>query len=139
MAARLVPSQCILSLFYTVFNFSTAIVDRDYLFRFKVRVGHNKSHTREDITNMPFDFADNPSGLIPFFHLVLKLDHLHLHSVLWGATGGALQVRQDDPLQAIVAGKTDEIGDPLLFAELIQAWTGKCSIAPEPKLLEPRP
>jgi hypothetical protein len=48
-------------------------------------------------------------------------------------------VRQDDPLQAVVAGKTDEVSDPLRFAELIEVWTGKCSIPPEPKLLEPSP
>jgi hypothetical protein len=44
---RLVPSQGVLPLFYPVFNSSPTIVDRDYLFRFKIRVGHNKSDTRE--------------------------------------------------------------------------------------------
>ena len=39
------------------------------------------------------------------------------------------------PLQAIVAGKPDEVSDPLLFAELVQVRTGKGRIPPEPKLL----
>jgi hypothetical protein len=58
---------------------------------------------------------------------------------LGGATDGALQVRQDVPLQAIVDGKPNEVSDPLLFAKLVQVWTGKGRIPPEPKLLEPRP
>jgi len=52
-------------------------------------------------------------------------------------TDRALQVRQDVPLQTVVAGKPDEVGDPLLFAKLVQVWTGKGRIPPEPKLLEP--
>ena len=82
---------------------------------------------------MPFDFTDNPPGLNPFLGLVMKLDHLHLYAALWGTTSGALQVRQDEPLQAIVAGKTDEVSDPLLFAKLVQVWTGKGRIPPAAK------
>ena len=137
MTACLIPAKGVLPLFYPVLNLGAAIVCRDRLFSLKIRVGHNKSDTGEKFTHMLFDIADNPSGLIPFFRLVMKLNHLHLYAARWGATDGALQVRQDDPLQAIVAGKTDEVGDPLRFAELVEVWTGKCSIPPEPKLLEP--
>jgi len=38
MAARFVPSECVLS-FYPVLNLSPTIVDRDYLLCFKIRVG----------------------------------------------------------------------------------------------------
>jgi hypothetical protein len=86
---------------------------------------------------MPFDLADNPPGLNPFLGLVLKLNHPDLHAALWGTTSGALQVRQDEPLQAVVAGKADEVNDSLLFAKLVQGWAGKCSVPAEPKLLEP--
>ena len=48
-------------------------------------------------------------------------------------------MRQDELLQAIVAGKPNEVSDPLLFAKLVQVWTGKGRIPPEPKLFEPRP
>jgi len=47
MAARFVPSECVLSFFYPVLNLSPAIVDRDYLFRFDVRVGHDEPETRK--------------------------------------------------------------------------------------------
>jgi hypothetical protein len=69
----------------------------------------------------------------------MKLDQPYLQPALWGTTDGALQVRQDVPLQAVVAGKTDEVSDPLLFAKLEQAWTGKGRIPPQPKLFEPGP
>jgi hypothetical protein len=69
----------------------------------------------------------------------MKLDHPNLYPAPRGATDGALHVRQDEPLQAIVAGKPNEVSDPLLFAKLVQIWTGKCRIPPEPKLIEPRP
>ena len=139
MAARFVPSEGVFPLLYPVFDLSPPIVDRDYSFCFKVRVGHNESDTREEFTHMPFYLADNPSGFIPFLRLVMKLDHLHLYAALWRTTDGALQVRQDVPLQAVVAGKPDEVSDPLLFAEFVQVWTGKGRIPSEPKLLEPRP
>jgi hypothetical protein len=52
---------------------------------------------------------------------------------------GALQVRQNVPLQAIVAGEPNEVSDPFLFAKLVQVWTCKGRIPPELKLLEPGP
>ena len=79
--------------------------------RFEIRIGHNKTDTREELTNMPFDLTDNPSGLIPFLRLVMKLDHPNLYAALWRTTGGPLQVRQDVSLQTIVAGKPNEVGD----------------------------
>ncbi|MGA2223703.1 MAG: hypothetical protein ABSH41_04580 [Syntrophobacteraceae bacterium] len=63
---RLVPSEGVLSLFYPVFDLSTAIVNRDYFVCFKIRVGHDKPDTGEEFTHMPFEFTDNPSGSIPF-------------------------------------------------------------------------
>ena len=139
MAARLVPSEGVLSLFYPVFNLSTTIVNRNYLVCFKVRVGHNKSDTREELTNMPFYFTDNPSGSVPFLRLVMKLDHPYLNATLWRTTDGSLQVRLDEPLEAVVGGDANEVGDALLFAEFVQIGTGKGCIPPEPELLEPRP
>ncbi len=109
MATRLVPSKGVLPLFYPVFNLGTAIVNRNYLVCFKIRVRHNETDTWEEFTHVPFYFTDNPSGLIPFLRLVMKLDRLHLYAALWGSTGGALQVRQDEPLQAVVGRKTDEV------------------------------
>ncbi len=103
----------------------------------KIRVGHNESDTREELSHVPFDFTDNPSGFVPSLRLVLELDYPNLYAALWGTTGGPFQVRQDVPLQAIVAGKPNEVSDPLLFAKLIQVWTGKSCISTQPKLFEP--
>ncbi len=124
------PSKGVLSLFYPVFNLGTAIVDRNYFVRLKIRVGHNESDTGEEFTHVPFDFIDNPSGLIPTFSLVMELDHSNLYPALWGTAGGALQVRQDATLEAVVAGKPNKVSDRLLFAKFAEVWTGKCSIAP---------
>jgi hypothetical protein len=93
--------------------------------RFHVRIGHDESDTREKFAGVPFYFTDNPSGLIPFLRSVMKLDHLHLYAAFWGATGGAFQVAMNEPIQAAVAGKPNEVGDALLLAELVQVWTGK--------------
>jgi hypothetical protein len=139
MATRLVPSEGIFPFFYPVFNLGTAIVNRNYPFRFKMRVGHDKSAAGEEFTRMPFYFTDHPSRLIPFLRLVIKLDYLNLYATRWGSTCGPLQVRLDELLEAVIAGKTDEVGNPLLFAKLVQVRTGKRGITPEPKLLEPRP
>ena len=87
---------------------------------------------------MPFYFTDNPARPIPFRRLVMKLDHPDLYPAPWGATDGMLQVRQDVPPQAIVAGKPNEVNDPLLFAKLVQVWACKGRIPPEPKLPERR-
>lgn len=76
---------------------------------------------------------------LQLLRLVLKLDHPELYAALWRATDGAHQVSRDVSLQAIVAGKANEAGDPLLFARLVQVRTGKGRIPPDPKLLEPRP
>jgi hypothetical protein len=138
MTTRLIPPESVLHLFDPVFNLGTTIVNRNYLVCLKMRVGHNKSDTREEFTNVPFDFTDNPSRFIPFLRLVMKLDHPDLYPAPWGATDGMLQVRQDVPPQAIVAGKPNEVNDPLLFAKLVQVWTGKGRIPPQPKLLKPR-
>ncbi|HYA42283.1 MAG TPA: hypothetical protein VEF34_13335 [Syntrophobacteraceae bacterium] len=86
---------------------------------------------------MSFYLADNPSGFIPFLGLVMELGNLHLHPVLWGTVNRAIEVRQDDLLQAVIGRKSDEISDSLLFAKLVEVWAGKRSITPEPKLLEP--
>ena len=139
MTTRLVPSQGILSLFDPVFNLGTTIVDRNYFMRLKIRACHNESDTRKEFTHVPFDFTDDPSGIIPSLRLVLELDHPDLYAALWRATGGPLQVRQDDLLQAVVGRKTDEISDSLLFAKLVEVWTGKGRIPSQPKVLEPRP
>ena len=88
---------------------------------------------------MPFDFTDNPSELAPFLRPVLELDHPNLYATLCGTTDGALQVRQDVPLEAAVAGNPNEVGDSTVFAKFVEVRTGKCRIAPEPDLLEPRP
>ncbi len=139
MAARLVPSEGVLSLLYPVFDLSPTIVDRDHLFRFKIRVGHNKSDTGEELTNMPFYLTDNPSGVTPALRLVMELDHPNLYPAPWGATGGSLQVGLDVLFEAVVGGDEDEVSDPVLFAVLVEVRTGKCRIAPKPRLLEPRP
>jgi len=123
MTTRLVPSQGILSLFDPVFNLGTTIVDRNHLVRLKIRVCHNESDTRKEFTHVPFDFTDDPSGIIPSLRLVLELDHPDLYAALWRATGGPLQVRRDVPLQTVVAGKADEVSDPFLLAKLVQVWT----------------
>jgi hypothetical protein len=86
---------------------------------------------------MPFYLTGNPSGPIPFLCLVLKLDHPYLNATFWGTTCRPLQVRLDELLEAVVAGKPDEISDPLLFAKLVEVRAGKRSVPPEPKLLEP--
>jgi hypothetical protein len=82
MAACLVPAEGISPLFDPVFNLGTTVVDRDNLLRFKIRVTHNETNTSEELTNMPFDFTDNPSGLIPFVGLVMKVDHPDLYAAL---------------------------------------------------------
>jgi hypothetical protein len=139
MAARLVPSERVLPLLDPVFNFGTTIVDLDYLFRFDVRVGYDESDTGKEFAHMPFYLTDNPSGLVPFLGLIIKLDHPYQSAALWRTTCGPLQVRLDELLQDVVAGKTDEVSDPLLFAKLIEVWTGKSRIPTDPKALEPRP
>ena len=138
MAARFVPAEGVLPFFYPVFNLSTAIVNRNHLVRFKVPVGHDESNTGKEFTHMPFDLADNPPGFIPLLRLVLKLDHPDMYAALWGTTDRTPQVRQNVPLQAIVAGKPNEVNDTLLFAKLVQVWACKGRIPPEPKLPEPR-
>ena len=107
--------------------------------RFEIRIGHNKTDTREELTNMPFDLTNNPSGLIPTLRLVMELYYPHLYPALWGTTDGALQVRQDATLETVVAGNANEVGDPLLFAELVEVRTRKSCISTEPKLFEPGP
>ncbi len=57
MATRLVPCEDVLSFFYPVLDLSPTIADRDYLFCFKIRVGHNKSDTWEEFANMPYLFT----------------------------------------------------------------------------------
>ena len=120
MATRLVPSEGVLPLFYPVFNLSTTIVNRNYLVRFKIRVGHDKSDTGEEFTHVPFDFTDNPSRFIPFLRLVTQLDHPHLHSALWGTAGSASRSVEYATLEAAVTGKPDEAGDAPAFAKLIE-------------------
>jgi hypothetical protein len=139
MAARFVPAEGVLPFFYPVFNFGTAIVNRNYPFRFEMRVGHDKSDAGKELAHMPFYLTDNPSGLAPFLRLVIKFDHPYLNAALWRTTCGPVQVRLDELLEVVVAGKPDEVSDPLLFAKLVQVRTGKRSITPEPKALEPRP
>ncbi|HOI94300.1 MAG TPA: hypothetical protein PK250_06295 [Syntrophobacter fumaroxidans] len=124
-AARFVPSQGVLSLFYPVFDLSPTIVDRDYLLCFKFRVGHNKSDTWKKFTHMPFDFADNPSGPIPALCPVLEFNHLDLNAAFRGTTNGPFQVRSDEPFQATVAGNPNEVSDAKVFAKLIEAGIGK--------------
>jgi len=137
MATRFVPSKGILPLFYSVFNLGTTIVDRNYFVRLKIRVGHNKSDSREEFTHVPFDFTDNPSRFTLFLRLVTQLDHLHLYPALWGTTDGASRSVEYEPFEAVVGGEADKVGDALPFAELVEIWTGKCRIPPEPKLLKP--
>ena len=43
MAACFVPAEGVLPFLDPVFNFSPAVVNCDYLFRFKIRVGHDES------------------------------------------------------------------------------------------------
>jgi len=139
MPTRFVPSERVLPLFYPALNLGTTIVNRYHLSRFKVRIGHNKSDTREELTDMPFYFTNNPSEFIPTFSLVMELDDPHLYPALWGTTDVVLQVGLDVLFEAAVAGNPNEVGDPLLFAKRLQVRTGKCRIAMEPELLEPRP
>ena len=80
MTTCLVPSEGVLPFLYAIFYLSPPIVDRDYSLCFHVRVGYNKSDTGEEFTHMPFYLTDNPSGLVPFLSLVIKLDHLYLNA-----------------------------------------------------------
>jgi hypothetical protein len=68
---------------------------------------------------MPFYFTDNPSGLILFLRLVMKLYHPYLNATFWRTTGGSSQVRLDELLEVAVAGKPNEVSDQLLFAKLV--------------------
>ncbi len=139
MATRLVPSEGVLPFLYPVFNLSTTIVSRNYLVFFKIRVGRNESGTREELTRVPFYFTDHPSGFIPAICLIMELDRTHLYPALWGTTDRAFQVTLDVLFKAVVGGDADEVSNPVLFAVLVEVRTGKCRIAPEPRLLEPRP
>jgi len=139
MATGFVPSQGVLPLFYPVFDLSPTIVDRDYLLCFKFRVGHNKSDTWEKFTHMPFDLADNPSGLVPALCPVLDSITLTCMPLSGRTTHGPFHVRSDQPFQATFAGNPNEVSDAMVFAKLIEVGTGKCRVPPEPKLLEPRP
>ena len=61
----------------------------------------------------------------------MELDHPYLNATFWRTTTrGAwpLQVRLDELLEAVVAGKPDEVSDPLLFAKLVEIRTCKCCI-----------
>ena len=98
MTACLIPAEGVLSLLYPVLDLRPTIVGRNYRVWFYVRVGHDESDAREQFADVPFDFANNPPGLIPFLCLVMELYYLHLHAVIWGTTNGACQVRQDDLL-----------------------------------------
>jgi hypothetical protein len=69
----------------------------------------------------------------------MKLNYPNLYAGLWRATDWAVQVRQNDLLKAVIAGKPDEVSDPLLFAKFVEVRTGKGRIPPEPKLSEPKP
>ena len=82
---------------------------------------------------MPFYLTDYPSGLVPFPRLVIKLDHPNLNAALWRTTRGTVQMRLDELLQAVVAGKPDEVGDAATFAKLLQVRTGEGCIPSEPK------
>jgi hypothetical protein len=95
MATRLVPSEAVLSLFYPVFNLGKTIVNRNYFVHLKIRVGLNKSDTRQEFTPVPFDFIDNPSRFIPFLRQGTQFGHPHLHSALWGTVGRPLQIGFD--------------------------------------------
>ena len=64
MATSFVPSEGLLALFYPVFELSPTVVNRNHLVRFEIRIGHNKTDTREELTNMAFGLTDNPSGLL---------------------------------------------------------------------------
>jgi hypothetical protein len=64
---------------------------------------------------------------------------LNLYPALGGTTDGALQGRQNVLFEAAVAGNPNEVGDSTVFTKFVEVRTGKCRIAPEPKLLEPRP
>ena len=116
---RLVPSECVLPFFYVVFNLCTAIANRNYLVCFKVRVGHNKSDTRKKFSYVPLYLTNNLPGLIPALRLVIKLDHPNLYPALWWTTDSASRSVEYAPLQTVVAGKPDEVSDPLLFAKLL--------------------
>jgi hypothetical protein len=133
-----VPSEGIVSLFYSIFDLSPSIVDRNYLFCFYAGVGHNKSDTRKESTNMPLDLADNPSGLIPTFRPILEFDHLDLQPAFRRTTDGASRSVEYVPLEIVVGGDADEIADSVLFTKLVQVGTGKGCIPPQPELLEPR-
>ena len=109
MAARLIPSEGVLPLLYPVFNLGTTIVDRNYSVRLKIRVGQDKSDTREDLSHMPFYFTDNPSGLVQAFCPLLEFNHLHLYPACGRTTDMPFQVRSDELLEAAVAGKPDEL------------------------------
>ncbi len=82
---------------------------------------------------MPFGLTDNPTRFILFLRLVTQLDYPHLHSALWGTAGSASRSVQYAAFEVAVAGKPNEVSDPLLFAKLVQVWTSKGRIPPGAK------
>jgi len=67
----------------------------------------------------------------------MELDHPYLFPTLWGTTDGAARNLEYVPFEAVVGGDADEVGDPVLFAVLVEVKTCKGCIPSEPEFLEP--
>jgi len=137
MATGLVPAQGVLALLDPVLDIAPAIVDLDQLRPVEPGIGHDEANPREQLTLMPFDFADNPAGLAPALGLVVKVDDLDLDAALGRTTNRASEVGLNEPPQVLIRTKSDEVGDPLLLTVLVDIWTGKGSVTTKPKELEP--
>jgi hypothetical protein len=63
----------------------------------------------------------------------VEIDHLDLRPPLGLAADGPCEMGINESLQVLILGQSDEVGDPLLLAVLVDVRIGKGGVAPKPE------
>ena len=137
VAAGLVPAKGVFALLDPVLDISPAIVDLHHLRPVEPGVGHDETDLREYLPLGPFQFADHTAGPRPALGTVVEIENLDLRSPLGRAANGPCEMGINESLQVLILGQSDEVGDPLLLAVLVDIRIGKSGVAPKPEQLEP--
>ena len=137
VAASLVPAKSVLPLLDPVLDISPTIVDLHHLHPREPKVGHDEIDFGEHLPWGPFQFADHPAGPRPALGTVVEIENLDLRPPLGRAANGPCEMGINESLQVLILGQSDEVGDPLLLAVLVDVRIGKSGVAPKPEQLEP--
>ena len=116
------------ALFYPLLSRPALVVEPDDILRRMTQVRDNESNAREQLSEVPLHFGDNPTRTRPTRRLVVEALVESLH-VVRRTPDRPLEQMTDSRLENLISRKADRVLNPFGFQELVHIRLSEGGIA----------